>query len=136
MYNRYVPQSDGTFRKSRVPEAQKAAPRKPSPPPKPPEKPGLSRPLGKPSARPPMTYRRQPPRPGSCLNKPAEPVPEKGETCPPGKEGGIGSFLRQLLPKGLCTEDIFVILLLLLMCGDNEEGKNNALLTLVIYLFL
>lgn len=136
MYNRYVPQSDGTFRKSRVPEAQKAAPRKPSPPPKPPEKPCLSRPLGKPSARPPMTYRRQPPRPGSCLNKPAEPVPEKGETCPPGKEGGIGSFLRQLLPKGLCTEDIFVILLLLLMCGDNEEGKNNALLTLVIYLFL
>ncbi|MGN1024785.1 MAG: hypothetical protein ACI4P4_00130 [Faecousia sp.] len=136
MYNRYVPQSDGTFRKSRVPEAQKAAPRKPSPPPKPPEKPGLSRPLGKPSARPPMTYRRQPPRPGSCLNKPAEPVPEKGETCPPEKEGGIGSFLRQLLPKGLCTEDIFVILLLLLMCGDNEEGKNNALLTLVIYLFL
>lgn len=136
MYNRYVPQSDGTFRKSRVPEAQKAAPRKPSPPPKPPEKPGLSRPLGKPSARPPMTYRRQPPRPGSCLNKPAEPVPEKGETCPPGKEGGIGSFLRQLLPKGLCTEDIFVILLLLFMCGDNEEGKNDALLTLVIYLFL
>ena len=136
MYNRYVPQSDGTFRKSRVPEVQKAAPRKPSPPPKPPEKPGLSRPLGKPSARPPMTYRRQPPRPGSCLNKPAEPVPEKGETCPPGKEGGLGSFLRQLLPKGLCTEDIFVILLLLLMCGDNEEGKNNALLTLVIYLFL
>lgn len=136
MYNRYVPQSDGTFRKSHVPEAQKAAPRKPSPPPKPPEKPCLSRPLGKPSARPPMTYRRQPPRPGSCLNKPAEPVPEKGETCPPGKEGGIGSFLRQLLPKGLCTEDIFVILLLLLMCGDNEEGKNNALLTLVIYLFL
>ena len=136
MYNRYVPQSDGTFRKSRVPEAQKAAPRKPSPPPKPPEKPGLSRPLGKPSARPPMTYSRQPPRPGSCLNKPAEPVPEKGETCPPGKEGGIGSFLRQLLPKGLCTEDIFVILLLLFMCGDNEEGKNDALLTLVIYLFL
>lgn len=136
MYNRYVPQSDGTFRKSRVPEAQKAAPRKPSPPPKPPEKPCLSRPLGKPSARPPMTYRRQPPRPGSCLNKPAEPVPEKGETCPPGKEGGIGSFLRQLLPKGLCTEDIFVILLLLFMCGDNEEGKNDALLTLVIYLFL
>ena len=136
MYNRYVPQSDGTFRKSRVPEAQKAAPRKPSPPPKPPEKPCLSRPLGKPSARPPMTYRRQPPRPRSCLNKPAEPVPEKGETCPPGKEGGIGSFLRQLLPKGLCTEDIFVILLLLLMCGDNEEGKNDALLTLVIYLFL
>lgn len=136
MYNRYVPQSDGTFRKSRVPEVQKAAPRKPSPPPKPPEKPGLSRPLGKPSARPPMTYRRQPPRPGSCLNKPADPVPEKGEACTQGKDGGLGSFLRQLLPKGLCTEDIFVILLLLFMCGDNEEGKNNALLTLVIYLFL
>ena len=136
MYNRYVPQSDGTFRKSRVPEAQKAAPRKPSPPPKPPEKPCLSRSLGKPSARPPMTYRRQPPRPEPCLKKPSESVPEKGEPCTQGKDGGLGSFLRQLLPKGLCTEDIFVILLLLLMCGDNEEGKNNALLTLVIYLFL
>ena len=136
MYNRYVPQSDGTFRKSRVPEAQKAAPRKPSPPPKTPEKPARSRTFSKPGTRPPMTYRRRPPRPEPCLNRPAEPVPEKGETCPPGKEGGIGSFLRQLLPKGLCTEDIFVILLLLFMCGDNEEGKNDALLTLVIYLFL
>ena len=83
-----------------------------------------------------MTYRRRPPGTESCKSKPAGQVLEKGESCPPGKDGGIGSFLRQLLPKGLCTEDIFVILLLLLMCGDNEESKNNALLTLVIYLFL
>lgn len=136
MYNRYVPQSDGTFRKSRVSEAQKAAPGKPSPPPNPPKKNGVSQPLCKPGTRPPMTYRRRPPRPEPCLNKPADPVSEKGEPCPLGKDGGIGSFLRQLLPKGLCTEDLFVILLLLLMCGDNEKGKNNALLTLVIYLFL
>lgn len=136
MYNRYVPQSDGTFRKSRVPETPKADSRRPSPPPKPPEKPRISQPICKPGTRPPMTYRRRPPRPEPRLNKPAEPVPEKREPCPPERDGRISSFLRQLLPKGLCTEDIFVILLLLLMCGDNEEGKNNALLTLVIYLFL
>lgn len=133
MYNRYVPQSDGTFRKSRVPEAQKSAPRSPAQPRNPPGKPDFSQPMCRPDPRPPMTYRRRPSGPG---NRPTMPVPEKGEPCPPGRDGGIGSFLRQLLPKGLCTEDLFVILLLLLMCGDNEEGKNNALLTLVIYLFL
>ena len=135
MYNRYVPQSDGTFRKSRIPDPPKAAPRKPSPPPNPREKTGFSQPLCKPGARPPMTYRRRPSRPEPYLTKP-ESIPEKNESFEHAKDGGIVSFLRQLLPKGLCTEDMIVILLLLLMCGDNEESKNNALLTLVIYLFL
>lgn len=135
MYNRYVPQSDGSFRKSRVSDPPKAPPRQPSPPPRPSGKGGFSQPISKPNTRPPMTYHRRPPRPEPCLAW-QNPVSDKVTSHSHRKDGGIGSFLRQLLPKGLCTEDLFVILMLLLMCGDNEEGKNNALLTLVIYLFL
>lgn len=52
------------------------------------------------------------------------------------KDTGIFSFLRQLLPKNLDTEDLLIILLLLLMSGDCAEDQNTALLTLAIYLFL
>lgn len=47
-----------------------------------------------------------------------------------------GDFLRRLLPKNLDTGDLLVILLLLLMAGDSAEDKNNALLTLALYLFM
>lgn len=49
---------------------------------------------------------------------------------------GIGSFLKQLLPQNFDTEDLLIILLLLLMSGDCREDQNTALLTLVLYLFL
>ena len=52
------------------------------------------------------------------------------------QDGGIGGFLRQLLPKNVNTEDLLIILLLLLMSGDCAEDQNTALLTLAIYLFL
>ena len=45
-------------------------------------------------------------------------------------------FLRHLLPGDFNTEDLLVILLLLLMSGDCEEDRNNALLTMALYLFL
>jgi hypothetical protein len=48
----------------------------------------------------------------------------------------VGSFLRQLLPKEFDTEDLLIVLLLLLMAGDCQENQNTALLTLVLYLFL
>ena len=48
----------------------------------------------------------------------------------------MGSFFRQLLPKDFDTEDLLIILLLLLMSGDCKEDQNTALLTLVLYLFL
>lgn len=47
-----------------------------------------------------------------------------------------GSFLRQLIPKGLDTGDLLIILLLLLMAGDSEKEDHTALLTLALYLFL
>ncbi len=52
------------------------------------------------------------------------------------KEGPVDSFLRQLLPKNFDTGDLFIVLLLLLMAGDSEEGKANALLTLALYFIM
>ncbi len=47
-----------------------------------------------------------------------------------------GDFLRGLLPRGLDTGDLLILLLLLLMAGDCREDRNTALLTLAIYLFM
>jgi hypothetical protein len=56
---------------------------------------------------------------------------------PPCRRGtDAGDFLRRLLPKNMDTGDLLVIILLLLMAGDNTEDKNNAILTLALYLFM
>lgn len=97
MYNRYIPQPDGSFRRDHIQEKQ--APPQPAPPPE---------------AR---DVRQQlPPRPP--------------------REGPVDSFLRQLLPKNFDTGDLFIVLLLLLMAGDSEEGRSNALLTLALYFIM
>ena len=49
---------------------------------------------------------------------------------------GVGSFLKQILPKGFDTGDLIVVLLLLLMAADCKEEQNTALLTLALYLFM
>ena len=109
MYNRYIPQPDGSFRRNPVPERQPGKPR-PQPVCPPPE----------PAPEPP------PQKPERCCREKAAPPPPTG----------IGSFLRQLLPKDFDTADLMVVLLLLLMAGDCPEEQNTALLTLALYLFL
>lgn len=52
------------------------------------------------------------------------------------QSGSILGFLKNLLPKGLDTGDLLIIILLLLMAGDCQEEQNSAILTLAIYLFL
>ena len=78
------------------------------------------------------------------------PCPQKQEQgkppCPPQKPperpavpcGGerIGDFLGRLLPAGFDTEDLMVVLLLLLMSGNCGSGPNMPLITMLIYLFL
>ena len=115
MYNRYIPQADGTYRKNRIPEPprqQSAQPHR-NPPPPPPKK--------------------DPPETPPC----PPPIPHK-ESCAAhsDKHTSAGSFLRQLLPKDLDTGDLLIILLLLLMAGDCEEEKSSALLTLALYLLM
>ena len=48
----------------------------------------------------------------------------------------IGSFLKNLLPANLDTEDLIIILLLLLMGEGRQGDSNQAMLTLGAYLFL
>ena len=44
--------------------------------------------------------------------------------------------LNDYLPKGFDTGDLIIILLLLLMAGDCEEDKNNAILTIALYFLM
>ena len=133
MYNRYIPQPDGSFRRSRQPDAvprrePTTPPSEPAPepgfcPPPPPEPPCQQNPSCA-HMRPPRQNRPAPPRPRQ------QPPAERKDPL------GIGSFLRQLLPRDFDTEDLLVVLLLLLMSGDGGEDQNFALLTLGLYLFM
>ena len=72
--------------------------------------------------------------------KPPAKPPNPPPVCPPPVPNvhntGAVSFLKQLLPKEFDTGDLLIVLLLLLMAGDCEEEKHNALLTLALYFFL
>ena len=112
MYNRYIPQPDGSYRRNRVQDPTQQ--RRQQPPRPEPEEPFCSSPEPE------------------CSQE------EKHEhrTPPCRQNTGAGDFLRQLLPKNLDTGDLLVIILLLLMAGDCQEDKNTALLTLALYLFM
>ena len=108
MYNRYVPQSDGSHRRKFVPDPPR---QQPCPPPAPePETP--------------------------CAPPPPPPQPPKHKPCPARQEMCVGGFLKNILPRDFDTGDLMILLLLLLMAGDCQEDQNWALLTLVLYLFL
>lgn len=115
MYNRYIPQPDGSYRRNRCPEPHsRPRPQPPKPEPPCPE-----------------------PEPAPCAPAPRE----EPKLCPRRKQppnggGSVTDFLRQLLPRDFDTADLLILLLLLLMAGDCQEDQNNALLTLVLYLFL
>lgn len=94
MYNRYIPQPDGSYRR-------KAAPDPPTVPNTPRE---------------------------------APPSPPRHRPSPPPEP--ISGFLRQLIPKGFDTADLIIVLLFLLIAGDSEESRSNALLTLALYFIL
>lgn len=118
-YNHYTPQSDGSYRRSTVPDARHHRP--PGGPSVIPSQPG---PEGQPVPPPP------PPPP----QIPANLVP------PPGKSEAtqsIGAFLRGLLPRQIDAADLLVISLLLLMNREEagEEGLS-PLLTIALYFLL
>lgn len=124
MYNRYIPQPDGTFRRSRIPDppepenivSQQADnfEKKSNPPPPPVRQPAYDRhPYGPPRRSMPAAIR------------------NRQNTGP-----SISGFLKGLLPQNFDAEDLMVVLLLLLMSGNNSNDQNAAMLTLGIYLFL
>ena len=111
MYNRYIPQPDGSHRREWIQD----------PPPRP--------------AQP-----QKPPKEPDCPPPPPPPVhdPPKAPPCPPPSRQNTGAsgFLQQLLPQNLDTGDLLILLLLLLMAGDRPEDRSTALLTLVLYLLM
>ena len=103
MYNRYIPQPDGSYRRNPMPEQQTQQPRQ-----------------AHRASSPPSIPPQGPPPPVEPLLR-SEPVP---------------AFLRQLLPQGFDTGDLIIVLLLLLIAGDSQESRGNALLTLALYFIL
>lgn len=122
MYNRYIPQSDGTYRRNRVQDPPQETPRPMPPREEPKPEPSFAEP-----ERPPCQNCIH----GHSQQRPVPPPPRRN--TPP---VSVGSFLKQLLPKNFDTEDLLIVLLLLLMAGDCQEDQNAALLTLALYLFM
>lgn len=110
MYNRYIPQPDGSYRKSRMQEPQHHEPQR------------RSKPTPQPFQPPPAKESKRP--------------PERCAKSPQHESGGIMDFFKKLLPRELDTGDLMIILLLLLMAGDCDDEKNTALLTLALYFFM
>ena len=119
MYNRYIPQPDGTYRRNRMQEESKP-PEKQQPPPPPPV------PAGEP----------EPPRCSGCIHNQPPRRPVTLRETRRRENTSVGRFLKQLLPKDFDTEDLLIVLMLLLMSGDCREDQNTALLTLALYLFM
>lgn len=132
MYNRYIPQRDGSFRRDQIPDKYPVPRSKPpAAKAKPPVQPSCTGGPSTPSEPRPCTE--EPPRPA----KPRSPAP-----CPPAPsrprmekpDGHALGLLQKLLPHGFDSGDLCVIALLLLMAGDSEEDRSTALLTLALYL--
>ena len=101
MYNHYIPQSDGSYRRNSHPE-----------------------------------QRRPKPKPEPSKECPPEPKPlPKPECKPEPPQTGILDFLRGLLPRQIDTADLLIICLLLLMNQD-DEGGLSPVLTLALYFLL
>ncbi len=110
MYNRYIPQPDGSFRRSRVQEPHRPVPPKTDPP----------------------CLETEPQKPDSS------PQHEHSghRTVKQPMDTSVSGFFRRILPKDFDTGDLLIIVLLLLMAGDCTEDRNTALLTLVLYFFM
>ncbi len=116
MYNRYIPQSDGSYRRSRVPDPCRP-PEPPRPQPTPPPQPA-------------------PPPPCPPKHEPACPRTRKDKPPISKQDTNALGFLKQLLPKNFDTGDLLIVLLLLIMAGDGCDDQNTALLTLALYFLM
>lgn len=141
MYNRYVPQADGSYRRSRVPEQKRQSPPQQAPAqPKPPTAAASE------SAAEPLSAVPEQPKALPCPKAPSTEAKKPTSSRKPTSSGqrepnhphgdSVGGFLRQLLPKDFDTGDLLVVLLLLLMAGDCAEDQNTALLTLALYFLM
>lgn len=132
MYNRYLPQPDGSYRRQRVqepeipapPPPQQAARERGAPAPQPDRETHDRQGTAAPSQERPTT-RSQPQQREQQNQSPRRPASQS-----------VDGFLRQLLPADFDTGDLMVVLLLLLIAGDNPDQRGNALMTLLLYLMM
>ncbi len=133
MYNRYLPQPDGSYRRQRVQEPVIPAPPPPrqttredsAPAPQQDREIPDRRETAAPSQEQQPTTRSQPPQRERQNQSPHRPASQS-----------VDGFLRQLLPADFDTGDLMVVLLLLLIAGDNPDQRGNALMTLLLYLMM
>ena len=130
MYNRYIPQADGSFRRNRVPEPAQA---RTEPPKAPPTAQNLA--AQNSVSHEPQQSSSFPPSQRNSFHMPRS-APVRNLPQYDHSPASVGSFLKGLLPQNFDTEDLMVVLLLLLMSGNSGNDQNSALMTLVIYLFL
>jgi len=111
MYNRYIPQNDGSYRRRSIPD-----------------------PTGRHAAQKPSARCEAGPKPEQECSPP--PPPPQKTPCSGKQNGSALGFLKNLLPGDFDTGDLLIVLLLILMAGDCQEDQNWAWLTLALYLFL
>lgn len=116
MYNHYIPQSDGSYRRSSIPDQRRRE--QPRPQPKHEQKP-------EPKPEPPK----------ECPPEPPKPAPPSPPGKPEKNQGSILDFLKGLLPREIDTADLLIIFLLLLM-NKEDEGGLSPVLTLALYFLL
>ena len=112
MYNHYIPQSDGSYRRSTMPENNRR-----------------SQNQNNLSKAPQRGQPAQPPVPNPC------PQPVQSTDPSPCGESAL-AFLRNLLPQQIDATDLLVILLILLMNKDDDPQGFSPLLTLALYFLL
>lgn len=74
----------------------------------------------------------QEPPPPTCDHCPHKEQAPKTQPHAPESFG----FLKSFLPGNFNAEDLLVVMLLLLMCGEHRDDGKLPLLTLALYLFL
>ena len=132
MYNRYLPQPDGSYRRQRVQEPVIPAP----PPPR-----QTNREDSAPAPQPDRETHGRQETTAPSQERPttrSQPQQREQQNQPPRRPASqsVDGFLRQLLPADFDTGDLMVVLLLLLIAGDNPDQRGNALMTLLLYLMM
>lgn len=121
MYNRYIPQPDGTYHRKRM-QDRASYPKQTA---------SNQLPPSCPVAKPPCGQEEQCP----VFDLP-KPKPSPRQDAFKTSDSSVKGFLHNLLPKDFDTGDLLIVLLLLLMSGDCREDQNTALLTLALYFFM
>lgn len=139
MYNRYVPQGDGTFQRNQMPDA--------------PPRPTVS--ARQQSQRRQSTLDAPPPlsTPQSGSHMPPQPEPPHRESQPeaavprqrsiPQEDRGpqplnqnASAFFSRFLPKNMDSGDLLMLMILLLLLSDGDEDAPPVLLTIALYFLL